>query len=1460
MKNILRSLSVLLALVLIAPGSYADKVKSFPGTKSTSTLKSNTAGCLPGAGFKVLDINNVRARINTGGDMWWNMEVSAYEIPKGSRKTSMFSASLWIGGVDVNQQLKLAALRYRQGPSGGGGNDFWPGPLTTDNKASVSADVCQQYDKLYPISREEVDKFVAWYNDKAAYPDYTIPASIMEWPAHGDVSAGQSFYLAPFYEQPDKADGVYNPADGDYPYYDLSNELCPINRPHGSGAVPGLESDKFILSDQVIKGDATLWWVFNDKGNIHTETEGDPIGLEIRAQAFGFSTNDVINNMTFYSYEIINRSTFTLADTYFSQWVDTDLGFPDDDFVGCDVMRGLGYCYNGKPVDGSGQYFAYGEQPPAIGVDFFQGPYMDGDGYDNPAFDGDGIAGPSFNKDCGIVALHDQIIPMTYGPTNDQKTENFRVKSEAINGVNFGNGIVDDERFGMRRFVYHNNSNSGVPQYMTDPSLAPEYYNFLRGIWKDNTKMLYGGNAHESSGAYGPECDFMFPAETDLCDWGTGGIPPNGAKHWTEVEAGNQPEDRRFMQSAGPFELKPGAVNYITVGIPWAKAPSGGPEASIALLKVVDDKCQKLFDNCFAVVNGPNAPDLTVREMENELVFFMTNRKTNDKGNNFNELYNEVDPGIITPEGVSYHWDSLYVFEGYQVFQLKNAEVSVADITDPNLARVVFQCDKKNKVGRIINYVFDEGLGANVPTEMVNGANEGIKHTFRLTEDAFTGEKLVNHKQYYYIALSYGYNNYMTYSDDPQNQLPGIVGLDGQKAPYLAGRKNIKSYTAIPHKQVGLTAAQADFGDSPAITRIQGQGNGGQILELSDATVEALLNKTPFDTANRLGTGTEDYPIVYKAQYKPGHGPVDVRVIDPLNVKKATYEITFDEMGELPEQYQAEYSNSKLTDGLWKMKNVETGQEYSADNSVISGNEQLFIDLGIAIQFNQQRFPGDTLSNGNAPDGNGVINSSMEFADSSRRWLRGLSDMDGASGSIRAFNWIRSGSFVDQNSSVDNDYRNTFSGGQTNLRNPDKDQNYEKLINGTWAPYMLTASGKAGENEDMANIPTGPGHSFFSMNACRMADLASVDIVITKDYTKWTRSVVLEMCAETELSEGGAERFDVRKGKSVNVEGKAGVISDDPFMNSNYIDSVGMGWFPGYAINVETGERLNVIFGENSWLVGDNGRDMIWNPTSRVMKPNGEKVLGGMHYIYVMGHVEDKNLSPNLPDTLQHKYECPAYDAGRHLRKHLPTTKMKVREFLMSNAMWVNIPLAQAGQEWMSNDVKVKLNVTRPYRRFYSVELKDTLAVIEDPAGGDPQYIIKTDDLNDNYPVYQFSTEGIAATDNNIDKATSELDLISVVPNPYYAYSAYDVNQLDNRVKIVNLPRKCTVSIYTSDGALIRKFTKDEDATYIDWDLKNFAGIPISGGLYLFHVDAPGIGEKVVKWFGTLRPIDLNSF
>jgi len=192
MKNILRILpAILLSFLLMVNTTRAEQVHYKSG--APAEVKQTAAGCTPGANFKWLEINNVRTRINTGGDMWWDFEVAQYEIPKGSKKMSMFSAALWIGGIDANGQLKMAALRYRQV-----GNDYWPGPLTIDGTASISPDVCAKYDKLHAISRSEVDDFLAWFDDKAGHPDYQIPSSILNYPAHGDESKGQSFYLARF--------------------------------------------------------------------------------------------------------------------------------------------------------------------------------------------------------------------------------------------------------------------------------------------------------------------------------------------------------------------------------------------------------------------------------------------------------------------------------------------------------------------------------------------------------------------------------------------------------------------------------------------------------------------------------------------------------------------------------------------------------------------------------------------------------------------------------------------------------------------------------------------------------------------------------------------------------------------------------------------------------------------------------------------------------------------------------------------------------------------------------------------------------------------------------------------------------------------------------------------------------------------------------------------------------------
>lgn len=321
----MRKFSYLILVVIWLFSNQIVLAEKFIGETNNNTgLKSTlAAGCIPASGSTELDLNNVRALIHTGGDMWWDLQGNAkYEIPKGSGKTALFAGSIWVGGKDVNGQLKLAAQRFRAG-----GVDYWPGPLITSgpDRGTTSSEKCLEYDRHFNIKRNDVAEFRAWFNSDQEtraenYPGYSIPEIILDWPAHGDQASGYDYYLAPFMDV--DGDGYYDPYAGDYPFYDLDGELpCGTSREQ---RVPRLF------------GDQTLWWVYNDRGNIHTESKGDAIGMEIRAQAFAFSTNDKMNDMTFYNYALINRSTYTLQETYFGVWTDADMGNPQDDYVGCD--------------------------------------------------------------------------------------------------------------------------------------------------------------------------------------------------------------------------------------------------------------------------------------------------------------------------------------------------------------------------------------------------------------------------------------------------------------------------------------------------------------------------------------------------------------------------------------------------------------------------------------------------------------------------------------------------------------------------------------------------------------------------------------------------------------------------------------------------------------------------------------------------------------------------------------------------------------------------------------------------------------------------------------------------------------------------------------------------------------------------------------------------------------------
>ena len=104
------------------------------------------------------------------------------------------------------------------------------------------------------------------------------------------------------------------------------------------------------------------------------------------------------------------------------------------------------------------------------------------------------------------------------------------------------------------------------------------------------------------------------------------------------------------------------------------------------------------------------------------------------------------------------------------------------------------------------------------------------------------------------------------------------------------------------------------------------------------------------------------------------------------------------------------------------------------------------------------------------------------------------------------------------------------------------------------------------------------------------------------------------------------------------------------------------------------------------------------------------------------------------------------------------------------------------------------------------------------------------------------------------DMAKSALDGIYVVPNPYVAYSELEqpgpeaTKRGEQRLQFRNLPPQCTVRIYTLVGELVQTIQKDDTRNFAEWDLLTYEGQRIAYGVYIYHVDAPGVGEKIGRF------------
>ena len=113
---------------------------------------------------------------------------------------------------------------------------------------------------------------------------------------------------------------------------------------------------------------------------------------------------------------------------------------------------------------------------------------------------------------------------------------------------------------------------------------------------------------------------------------------------------------------------------------------------------------------------------------------------------------------------------------------------------------------------------------------------------------------------------------------------------------------------------------------------------------------------------------------------------------------------------------------------------------------------------------------------------------------------------------------------------------------------------------------------------------------------------------------------------------------------------------------------------------------------------------------------------------------------------------------------------------------------------------------------------------------------------------FSFSTRGLGVTAPDAAQEVAALEDIGIVPNPYKGGSSYEVNTNEDLVRFTGMPEVATIRVFSVSGTLVTTLEKNGPETYFEWDLTNDHGRKIGSGVYLVHVDVPGVGSRIVKF------------
>lgn len=135
-----------------------------------------------------------------------------------------------------------------------------------------------------------------------------------------------------------------------------------------------------------------------------------------------------------------------------------------------------------------------------------------------------------------------------------------------------------------------------------------------------------------------------------------------------------------------------------------------------------------------------------------------------------------------------------------------------------------------------------------------------------------------------------------------------------------------------------------------------------------------------------------------------------------------------------------------------------------------------------------------------------------------------------------------------------------------------------------------------------------------------------------------------------------------------------------------------------------------------------------------------------------------------------------------------------------------------------------------------------------DPTGGDELRFITIKPFTE-VDELQFSVQPENQPREDLEGGEDLLDDVRVVPNPYLVAHIAETGN-ENQLHFTNLPQRCSIRIFDVSGRLVQTLNVDNPPSedrYI-WNMRTKDNDALPYGVYIYHVDAPGIGEKVGKF------------